>query len=128
MGVLKKGRATLRIGARAYLWWVCPDEASSDDLLHVVSEDKRFAVTYAVGQSQRPNPCVVVMGPEFVGLHDAGGCWIRVQSPAWGDDVQITPRFVRRLVDWSMDESNPRLRVDWRGVPVAPSVEQGASS
>lgn len=115
MGVLKKGRAKLVVDGRLYLWWVCEDEDSPGHLLHVRSDDRRFAITYALDQSRAelPPPFITVLGREFPGLPDAGGCRIRVRCPRWSDDSAITPGFVRRLIDWCMgDEARPLTRVD----------------
>ena len=118
MGVLKKRRAKLVADGRLYLWWVCWDPDGYDHpldmLLRVVSDDKHFAVTYRLGQAAaRPLPFVVVQGLEFP--HAEGGCWRRVVCPRWSDDAKITPRFVRRLVDWCLDPEKEVVLVDCRG-------------
>ena len=112
MGLLKKRRAKLVAHGRLYLWWVCPDEDSPDLLLRVVSDDRHFAVAYSLGQAAaRQRPFVVVQGREFP--HVEGGCWRRVVCPRWNDDATITPRFVRRLVDWCMDPEKQVALVGW---------------
>ena len=126
MGVLKKRRAKLVANCRLYVWWVCcePDgyDHPLDMLLRVVSDDKHFAVVYRLGQAAvRRRPFVVVQGPEFP--HVDSGCWRRVRCPRWTDDVTITPRFVRRLVDWCTDPDKENVLVDWRGALIG---EQGS--
>ena|SRR5688572_14582848 len=116
MGLLKKRRAKLVVDGRLYLWWVCQDDGYSypNVLLRVVSDDKHFAVDYSLGQAAvRQRPFVAVQGREFPRVE--GGCWRRVVCPRWSDDATITPRFVRRLVDWCMDPEKQVVLVDWLG-------------
>ena len=115
MGIRTKGRAKLVLDGRRYLWWVRPDDDSAGLLLFVCSEDKRFALTYTVGQSREASPFVVVKGREFPGVPDAGRCWVRVRCPRWQDDARITPGFVRRLIEWPRHNAPAVVRVDWRG-------------
>ncbi|MFP2960837.1 hypothetical protein ACLEPN_24235 [Myxococcus sp. 1LA] len=115
MAVLTKGRRKLHREDRLFVWWVAPSNDGPEDLLHVISDDKRFHVTYALGQPSK-EAFLAVLGREFPGLPDAGGCWIRVRTPDW-DSTAVGPGFVRRLIDWALTPDKPLLRVNWRGEP-----------
>ncbi|WNG54644.1 hypothetical protein F0U59_07500 [Archangium gephyra] len=119
MAVLTKGRRKLHREGRLFVWWVAPDPDGLGNLLHVISEDKFFHVTYELGQAPARG-FVVVLGREFPGLDDAGGVWIRLRTPAW-DVSAIGPGFVRRLIDWALDPGRPLLRVDCRSEPSEPA-------
>ncbi|MDB6135126.1 MAG: hypothetical protein JWM59_3369 [Verrucomicrobiales bacterium] len=47
----KKRRRLIREG-RLFIWYVLPDEDSTDRILHVFSDDKRFMVHYVLGQDE----------------------------------------------------------------------------
>ena len=118
MAISHKGRAKLHRDGRLFLWWVA-DVAESHwcgHILNVYSEDKHFRIGYPIrqGSDLSKEPFVWVWGDEFPGLPDAGGCWIKIQCPRW-DDVQITPSFVRRLLDWCMAEKTI-IRIEWNSV------------
>ncbi|QDE93837.1 hypothetical protein BHS06_35355 [Myxococcus xanthus] len=114
MGVLTKGRRKLHREDRLFIWWV--DAADGPEkVLHVIADDKRFHVLYPLEQPTEEG-FLAVLGREFPGLPDAGGCWIRVRVPAW-DSTAVGPGFVRRLIDWALTPDKPLLRVDWRGKP-----------
>lgn len=116
MAVLTKGRRKLHREERLFVWWVAPSNDGPGDLLHVISDDKRFHVLYALGQPPEGG-FVVILGREFPGLPDAGGCWIRVRTPHW-DSTAVGPGFVRHLIDWALTPDKPLLRVDWVGRPI----------
>ena len=92
MGIAKKYRRKLVIGERLFLWWV--REIQPEDwlgpVLTVASDDKRFLVRYYLGQKEEQR-FLVVLGPEFPGLPDAGGCWIRVLCPQWESGSSVQP-------------------------------------
>ncbi|WP_237077871.1 hypothetical protein [Myxococcus xanthus] len=115
MAVLTKGRRKLHREDRLFIWWVAPMDDGPGNHLHVIADDKRFHVTYALEQP-REEGFLVVLGREFPGLPDAGGRWIRVRTPDW-DSTSVGPGFVRRLIDWALTPDKPLLRVDWRGKP-----------
>jgi hypothetical protein len=116
MGIAKKYRRRLVIGERLFLWWV--REIQPEDwigpVLTIASDDKRFLVRYYLGQNEEQR-FLVVLGPEFPGLPDAGGCWIRVRCPQWEAGSSIKPSDVRRLIDWCLFGARQLERVDWRG-------------
>ena len=68
MPARKKNRRKLRFDQRDFLWYVRDDHDSAAKVLHVLSDDKQFIVTYELGQSgsSRP-PFVVVVGRESPG-------------------------------------------------------------
>ena len=115
MAISHKGRAKLDRNGRLYLWWVA-DVADSHwcgHVLNVYSDDKAFRIGYPLRQAAdlSKEPFLWVWGREFVGLPDAGGRWIQIRCPR-RDDAEITPGFVRALIDWCMSEK-PIVRVEW---------------
>lgn len=112
MAARKKNRRKLTLNERDFLWYVRDDPDSAAKVLHVLSDDKKFVVTYALGQagSSRP-PFVIVVGREFPGLSSAGGSWIRLRCPTWSDDHRMDGTWVRRLIEWCFDSSKPLVRV-----------------
>ncbi|WP_426756024.1 hypothetical protein [Myxococcus sp. Y35] len=116
MAVRSKGRRKLHREDRLILWWVAPADGPGN-VLHVISEDSGFNVQYALEQAAGQG-LLAIIGREFPGLPDAGGCWIRVRTPDW-DSTAVGPGFVRRLIDWALTPDKPLLRVDWQGVPIA---------
>jgi hypothetical protein len=115
MGVRKKGRRRIDVEGRPFLWYVCDDPDSADTVLHIISEDKGFIVQYHLGQTGEP--FLIVLGPDFPGVPDAGGCWLRFRCPRWETDSGVTPGGVRRLIDWCLSAHKELVEVDWRGVP-----------
>lgn len=116
MAVAKKRRRKLHVQGRLFLWYIADDYDSADQLLHVVSEDKRFNIQYALGQSVIPAPYrahLIVVGAEFPGLRDSGGIMMPVAVPDWGDDRLITPGFVRTLIAWSLSGEKTIEIVGW---------------
>ena len=88
-GGSQEGRRKLVIGDRLFVWYVGDDPDSADMVLHVVSKDKRFIVTYHLGQAE---PAIlIVIGKEFPGVPDCGGCWRRFECPHWESDGIMTP-------------------------------------
>jgi hypothetical protein len=127
MAISKKGRRGLTVDDRRFLWWVCESQPECwvGEALTVVSEDRRFYVSFYLGQKPQRR-FLVVEGRDFAGLPDAGGCWIRVQCPEWQSAAGIRPSDVRRLIDWSMSPNEPRARMDYRGELLAASAGTGS--
>lgn len=117
MAVSNKGKRKIVRDDRVLYWYMKESEdwmhAYPGPQLHIISEDKNFAISYQPRQ-ENENPFVIVKGNEFEGLDCSGNQWIRVKVPEW-DDTQITPGFVRRLIDWCLDVNNERVRVDYLG-------------
>lgn len=108
MGVRTKGRRKLDIDGRRYVWWVQEDRDGAGPVLHVVSEDKRLIVMYALWQPVGED-YVVVLGSEFAGA-ETGGCWERFRSPSWIERGAVSPRTVRGLIEWCQSDAEPRAR------------------
>ncbi len=76
MAISGKNRRKIVVGGRAYLWWVVDTDpeysSASCTALMVVSADGRFGVRYFLGQHS-DRRYLIVLGPEFHGLPNAGG-------------------------------------------------------
>jgi len=95
MGVLKKFKRRITISGRDYYWYVKKeDELFGHLFLSVVSEDKKFAISYLLDSQ-----LLIVQGKDFNGVEDTGHQWkwIEVQ---FDNQKIITPGFVEKLVDW----------------------------
>ncbi len=116
MAVRKRGRRKLLVGDHLFVWWVCRGEPEFwlGDVLTVASEKGHFVVRFYLGQ-QPERRYLVVLGQEFGGLPDAGGCWIRVQCPEWQSGPGIRPADVRRLIEGCLSPTEPRVRMNYRG-------------
>ena len=122
MAVSRKNRRKIVVGGRAYLWWLRDTDpeynSASTTALMVVSADGRFGVRFFLGQP--PNQrFLIVLGPEFEGLPDAGGPWVRVRCPEWQTRPEVTPVVVRRLIEWCTSPDRKLVRVNYLGYPEA---------
>lgn len=117
MAITAKHRRKIVIAGRIYAWYVWHDDDSSDQVLSILSEDKRFIVKFHLGQ---PNDraFLIVLGPEFEGVENTGRTWRRFRCPQWDDKTAITPATVRRIVEWSLSPKSSLTEVDCYGVPV----------
>ena len=117
MAISKKGKRKLVRYDRIFYWYMKETDdwmhAYSGPQLHVVSDDRKFLVSYQPGQ-QNENPFLIIKGREYEGLPDIGGPWVRVKVPHW-EDKAITPGFVRRLIDWCLEEKDEIVLVDYLG-------------
>jgi hypothetical protein len=117
MAISTKKRRKIQLDGRPFIWWVAPDlESAGVPTLHICSSDKRFHVHYPLGPETALRH-LVVLGPEFPPLQDAGGCRVRVRAPAWEDQI-ITPAVVRQIVAWGLDATKSVQRVTWLGAPL----------
>ena len=114
MGVATKGRRKIDVNGRRFVWHVCEDEDSPGLVLHVASQDKRLLVHYHLGQPEGQR-VVTVIGPEFGGVPDAGGCHRRFLCPSWEVGGRVAPAAVRRLVLWCLSDVEERVERDWTG-------------
>ncbi|ULO05363.1 hypothetical protein H1230_19950 [Paenibacillus sp. 19GGS1-52] len=117
MGVNTKGKRKFVHGEKSYFWYVKEDDEDYGRIkLFIVSDDKKFIVSYEVGQSQKERiPYIVVMGLEFGGLENGvRSSWVRVQTPLWDDDV-ITPGLVKNIIKWGLMDKESLIFVDWTG-------------
>jgi len=115
MSVATKYRRKITVGSQRYVWYVALNRDGPGMLLYVVSEDKLFITTYDLDQPEDRNH-IVVLGPRFAGAK-TGGPWRRFLCPRFAGQT-VTPRNVRDLIEWCLNEELPRLEVDWRGIPL----------
>ena len=108
MGVSKKRRRQIVRNDRLFYWCVKPDDDYCDLLyLSIVSDDKKFMVSYHLNQKNLPhpiaheNPFIVVLGKEFKGLDNLGHFWERFLVPEWKDEI-ATPSLVAQIIDWCL--------------------------
>ncbi|MDC0764286.1 hypothetical protein POF51_26555 [Brevibacillus sp. AG] len=117
MGVNSKGKRKLEHSGRTYYWIVQQDIEDYGRInLSIVSEDKKFIVSYHVGQSTNSEtPYIVVKGIEFGGLENySRQGWVRIQTPSWEDSF-ITPGLVKTIIDWCLLRKDRLTFVDWEG-------------
>jgi len=116
----KKGRRKIVRNDRIFYWCVRHDDEDDDRLyLVIASDDKKFIVSYMLGQrdQERPfspaTPLIIVKGAEFKGLADLGHIWERFAVPEWEDDV-VTPSLVAQIIDWCLTTETV-TPVNWKG-------------
>ncbi len=117
MGVKSKGKRKFEHNGRSYYWNVQMDDEDFGIIkLNIVSEDKKFIISYQVGQSNNvQTPHIVIKGDEFGGLEDrTHQGWIRVQTPIWDDSI-IKPSLVKTIIDWCLQRKDQLIFVDWEG-------------
>jgi len=120
MTISKKGKRKIVVGGRSYLWWVGdrfdPEfNSGSCTALTVLSADGHFLVRFFLGQASERR-FLIVLGPEFQGLPEAGGPWIRIRCPEWqGQPSSITPVDVRHLIEWCATADKELIRVNYLG-------------
>lgn len=117
MAVSKKGKRKLVLEDKEYYWymkftddWMC---AYNDPQLHIVSEDKKLVISYQPGQ-KNDHPFLILKAENVPGLVASTRSWRRLKVPAWKDD-EITPGFVRRLLEWCYDENKSIVLVNYLG-------------
>jgi hypothetical protein len=116
MPIATKGRRTIIVEGRTFLWWVT--ESIEDDfvgslVLTVCSEDRSVLARYGLGQDD--DRYAVVLGPRFQGLPDSPGPWRRFACPPFGRFDQITPKDVAAFIQWCTDPSARAVQVNYRG-------------
>ncbi|MFC4306644.1 hypothetical protein [Cohnella boryungensis] len=117
MGVNSKGKRKLMYSGRTYYWNVQQDAEDYGRInLSIVSEDKKFIVSYQVAQTNQERiPHIVVKGIEFGGLENYSRLgWVRVQTPIWDDRI-VTPGLVRTVIEWCLLQKDQLTFVDWDG-------------
>ncbi len=113
MGVSKKGKRKIIVNNRVFYW----DIGESDDYygmyhINIVSEDKKFIVSYMLDQECLKEPYIIVKGKEFKS-YNVGGCWKRFSSPKWDCKV-VTPKIVAEIIQWCFNEEKTYM-VDYKG-------------
>lgn len=101
---------------KVFYWNVRLDDDTGRMKLHIISEDKRFVVSYEVGQANKWNkkPFIVVMGKEFEGLSNPYTGYRRLLTPVW-EDERITPQLVGKIIDWCYSPEKEIISVNWKG-------------
>jgi hypothetical protein len=118
MAVRTKSRRKITVDQRPFVWHIAQDDDSADMVLHVISADKKFIVNYHLNQPEQTR-FLIILGSEFPGLPDAGGCWLRILSPEWEQNSIISPGSVHRLIDWCLNQERELIRVDYKGQRLA---------
>ena len=118
MAVAKKNKRKILVDEGTYYWYVRDDdldhmEVGTTKSLTIVSEDKRFLVTYPLDQHGEHN-FIVVVGQRFGGTGDFGGTWQRVVCPRWDFGGAVTPALVRQIVLWALTDKE-NIAVTYRG-------------
>ena len=127
MGIAKKKRRKIVVNGRDFFWYIAEDDDSFpptvlnnlhevNDLhaLNVISEDKKFIVRYHLGQENPDTRHLTVIGEEFAG-QNYHGSWRRFKCPRWGSRDTVTPKDVRGLIEWCLEENKEIIEVDYRG-------------
>lgn len=120
MGIARKFRRHITVCGRRFLWWVAPDCDDFVPTLNIASDDRRFLVRFPFAHDLARR-LLIVIGPEFPGLPDAGGCQLRVRCPDPRVGSEVRPAGVRRLIEWCLSPAKRVERVDWRGDDVPAS-------
>ena len=111
MAAASKNRRKITVGDMQYLWYVAEDDEGAGMVLQVISTDKQFVAKYQIGQPQGED-YIVILGRRFAGAK-TGGPWRRFLCPCFATHT-VTPRAVRQLIEWCLDESVARQEIDWR--------------
>ena len=118
MAVSKKGKRKITVNERTWFWWVGEADpecnSASTTVLTVISADSRFGIRFYLGQPSDKR-FLIVLGPDFDGLPDAGGPWIRIRCPEWQSGPAITPVTVRKVIEWCTSSQRECIRVDCYG-------------
>jgi hypothetical protein len=117
MAVATKRRRKIRLKEREFVWYISPDEDSSNDVLHISSQDKRFIIKFHLGQPTNL-AFLIVLGREFAGAEGTGGVWRRFRCQKWDEQNSITPATIKRIVEWGLSDESIRLEVDYHGEPI----------
>ena len=115
MAVATKSRRRITVCDRRYVWYVAEDDEGAGMVLHVISDDKQFIAKYQLGQPTG-DEYIVILGPLFAGA-STGGPWRRFLCPRFGASA-VTPRNVRELIDWCLDERLKRQGIEWQSHPI----------
>ncbi|MDF3028852.1 MAG: hypothetical protein K0S23_3159 [Fluviicola sp.] len=108
MAVSKKGKRTITVDGKTYLWWVFDevDQTFFDNTqIKLISEDQSHYIKYGLEQAD-DNRSVVI------GLHNNPGL-IQLECPKFEDERGIiTPSGIRQLIEWCKTQpSETAIRV-----------------
>jgi hypothetical protein len=127
MGAAKKNRRRITVNNRLFLWSLSDlisiidkDNPKQEILayatLHIVSHDKRLIAEYGLGSGPALRErYLTVISPTFPGLSHKNPGPIYLRTPRWTDDDIVSPAFVRRVIEWCLDENKTILEVDRYG-------------
>ncbi len=112
MTVSRKGKRSITVGARAFLWWVQEDDTplyveSSGTTLHVVPAEGGNGFHFHLGQPDDRRYLIV-----------HAGRWRRYRCPAFGLRTSITPSDVAALIGWVMTPGALVTEVNYLGLPI----------
>ncbi len=113
MAFARKGRRTIVVGGRTYLWWIADDEVHSQgsSLCAFVADDETpLLFTYQLGQPAETAHVTVKRD----GRVSSQG-WYRVRAPVFGSADSFTPSAVRSLLDWFLASSLTAGETDYTG-------------
>lgn len=116
MSVKKKNRRKLKFQDRNFLWYVAEHPDGANMILHVLSDDKQFIVMYSLEQPVGEE-YIVILGPDFEGAQ-TGGCWERFICPRFDTDNVVTPKDVRKLIEWCQNPDIKRETYHFVGYPL----------
>jgi hypothetical protein len=109
MAVAKRKRRRIVVNGRSFVWYVTdgpilmsyrlPDGTGMlvALVIHIISEDKKFNVSYGLNQQDLPEPYLphlFVLGHEFPGVQKAP---TRIAVPRWYND-SISSKFVHDII------------------------------
>ena len=109
MAVRKKNRRVILWNGKRYIWYVAQDKDSSYHLLNVVSEDKQLIIACPLNPQ---TPYLISKGHVFQ-KQNSDRHWSRYELPFPVPEI-ITPKFVRTLVEWSVQGRNA-VEIRWNG-------------
>jgi hypothetical protein len=117
VGVATKNRRKIAVDGRQYVWHVAVNWDGPGMLLHVASADKQLIVKYLLNQSPGEDYMAVFGRRRFAGWPSQpkgsyDSSWKRFLCPHFGGDI-ITPRDVRRLIEWCLDATLVREEISW---------------
>ena len=110
MAVNKKGRRTVRVHGREYIWFIRESPVAVPDAgfvehrrvrdLHIIATDKQLMVRYRHPQPGDAHALLAIEGPFFPRRPGAR----EIEVPRWRRDLKYpNPDFVRRLINWCLD-------------------------
>lgn len=96
MAISKKGKRSITVNDRVYLWWVSEeyDQTAFDGIqVRIVAEDQALYFKYGLQQAPEKRFLVAALG------HDAGS--IHLLCPKFENDQEIiTPSGISALIKW----------------------------